>query len=232
MQSWTEIKKIENPTEEQQLEAVKLNWYAISLIHNPTENVQKAAFAQNVQAILYVNGGPCAALVESFNSMDDESFGKAIAAEPNLLKFVNRPELLRAAIRTDWKIIRKIDNASDELWAEAVRQNMDAFKLVRHPGEATLVAAIEHDWQIIQDVERPSAKMLVAAVKQDYHAYECLSIKCRTEEMQLAAVRADWRCIELVSRPSENVQMEAVKQNKVALRFIKNPAESVVVYCN
>ena len=74
--------------------------------------------------------------------------------------------------------------------------------------------------------------MLVAAVKQDYHAYECLSIKCRTEEMQLAAVRADWRCIELVSRPSENVQMEAVKQNKVALRFIKNPAESVVTYCN
>ena len=209
MQSWTEIKKIENPTEEQQLEAVKLNWYAISLIHNPTENVQKAAFAQNVQAILYVNGGPCAAL-----------------------EFVNRPELLRAAIRADWKIIRKIDNASDELWAEAVRQNMDAFKLVRHPGEATLVAAIEHDWQIIQDVERPSAKMLVAAVKQDYHAYECLSIKCRTEEMQLAAVRTDWRCIELVSSPSENVQMEAVKQNKVAFRFIKNPAESVVAYCN
>ena len=45
MQSWTEIKKIENPTEEQQLEAVKLNWYAISLIENPTPAVQKAAQA-------------------------------------------------------------------------------------------------------------------------------------------------------------------------------------------
>ena len=41
MQSWTEIKKIENPTEEQQLEAVKLNWYAISLIENPAEAVKE-----------------------------------------------------------------------------------------------------------------------------------------------------------------------------------------------
>ena len=45
MQSWTEIKKIENPTEEQQLEAVKLNWYAISLIENPSPAAQKAATA-------------------------------------------------------------------------------------------------------------------------------------------------------------------------------------------
>lgn len=231
MQSWTEIKKIENPTEEQQLEAVKLNWYAISLIENPTEAVQKAAFEQNAQTVLYVKNGLCAALVDSLNSMDVEAFSTLVAAEPNILKFVTNPDLLRAAVCSDWKIVHKIDNASDELWAEAVRQNIDALKFIRHPGNKVLVAAVEHDWNFIQDVERPSVDMLVAAVKQNFHAYECLSIKCRTEEMQLAAVRTNWRCIELISRPSESVQMEAVKQDKAAFKFIQHPAESVVDFC-
>ena len=71
MQSWTEIKKIENPTEEQQLEAVKLNWYAISLIENPTVAVQKAAFEQNVQAILYVKNGLCEDLKTALNALDE-----------------------------------------------------------------------------------------------------------------------------------------------------------------
>lgn len=231
MQSWTEIKKIENPTEEQQLEAVKLNWYAISLIANPTESVQKAAFEQNAQTVLYVKPAPCDALLDALNALDETTFLALVSAEPNVLKFIRNQDLLRAAVSADWKIVRKLDNPSDELWAEAVRQNIDALKFIRHPGEKVLVAAVEHDWNFIQDVERPSVNMLVAAVKQNYHAFECLSIKCRTEEMQMAAVRTNWRCIELISRPSEKVQMEAVSQNKAALKFIQHPAESVVAFC-
>ena len=132
MQSWIEIKKIENPTEEQQLEAVKLNWFAISLIANPTPAVQKAAFEQNVQAILYVKNG-------------------------------------------------LYENASDELWAEAVRVSADALKFVRDPGEAVLVAAVERDWTYLQEIEHPTALVVVAAVKQDYRAFEYVSIKNRTE---------------------------------------------------
>ena len=70
MQSWTEIKKIENPTEEQQLEAIGLNWYAISLIENPTVAAQKAAFAQNVQAILYIKNGLCEDLKVALNALE------------------------------------------------------------------------------------------------------------------------------------------------------------------
>ena len=105
MQSWTEIKKIENPTEEQQLEAVNLNWYAISLIENPTEKVQKAAFEKNEQAILYVKCGPCDALKQALNSMDEAKFLTAFKAEPNLLKFVTNPDLLKFAVQFDWKIV-------------------------------------------------------------------------------------------------------------------------------
>ena len=105
MQSWTEIKKIENPTEEQQLEAVKLNWYAISLIENPTAAVQKAAFAQNVQAILYVKNGLCEDLKASLNSLDEAALLDAMNGDPNILKFVTNPDLLKAAVRADWKIV-------------------------------------------------------------------------------------------------------------------------------
>ena len=102
MQSWTEIKNIENPTEEQQLEAIGLNWYAISLIQNPTETVQKAAFEKNEQAILYVKCGPCEALKQALNAMDEAKFLAAFKAEPNLLKFITNPVLLKAAVSQDW----------------------------------------------------------------------------------------------------------------------------------
>ena len=203
MQSWTEIKNIENPTEEQQLEAIKLNWYAISLIQNPTETVQKAAFEKNEQAILYVKCGPCEALKQALNAMDEAKFLAAFKAEPNLLKFITNPALLKVAVSQDWRIVRKIDGASDELWAEAVRQSADALKFVHNAGEKVLVAAVERDWKYIQEIEVPTA----------------------------AAVRTDWRCIQYLQRASEKVQMEAVKASKDALKLIKNPTPAVKEFC-
>lgn len=231
MQSWTEIKKIENPTEDQQMEAVKLNWYAISLIENPTESVQKAAFEQNVQAILYVKNGLCEDLKTSLNSMDEASLLNVLKADPNILKFVTNPNLLKVAIRDDWKIVRKIENAGDDLWAEAVRANADALKFVSNFGEKVLVAAIERDWKYIQEIENPTVAIVVAAVKQDYHAFEYVSIRRRTEVVQLAAVRTDPRCIQFLQRASEKVQMEAVKQDKSVLKLIKNPCDAVKGFC-
>lgn len=231
MQSWTEIKNIENPTEEQQLEAIKLNWYAISLIQNPTETVQKAAFEKNEQAILYVKCGPCEALKQALNAMDEAKFLAAFKAEPNLLKFITNPALLKVAVSQDWRIVRKIDGASDDLWAEAVRQSADALKFIHNPGEKVLVAAVERDWKYIQEIEVPTAAVVVAAVKQDYHAFEYVSIRRRTEPVQLAAVRTDWRCIQYLQRASEKVQMEAVKASKDALKLIKNPAPAVKEFC-
>ena len=231
MQSWTEIKKIENPTEEQQLEAVKLNWYAISMIENPTPAVQKAAFAQNVQAILYVKNGLCEDLKTALNSLDEAAILNAMNGDPNILNFVTNPDLLKAAIRADWKIVRKIENAGDDLWAEAIRANAEALKFVRNPGEKSLVAMIERDWHNLQDVTRPSAAVVAAAVKQDYHAFEFVSIKDRTEPVQLTAVRTDPRCIQYLQRASEKVQMEAVRQDKSVFALIKNPCDAVKEFC-
>ena len=155
----------------------------------------------------------------------------AVNGDPNILKFVTNPELLKAAVRSDWKIVKKIDNASDELWAEAVRVNVDALKFVRHPGEAVLMAAVERDWTYLQEIEHPTAAIVVAAVKQDYRAFEYVSIKNRTEAVQLAAVRTDPRCIQYLQRASERVQMEAVRNNKDVFHLIKNPAEAVKEFC-
>ncbi len=231
MQSWTEIKKIENPTEEQQLEAVKLNWYAISLIGNPTPAVQKAAFDANVQAILFVKNGLCEDLKTALNALDEASLLAAMNGDPNILKFVTNPELLKAVVRNDWKIVRKIENASDELWAEAVRASAEALKFVRDPGEKVLIAAVERDWRYLQEIERPTAAVVAAAVKQDYHALEFVSIKHRTEPVQLTAVRTDPRCIEFLQRASETVQMEAVRKDKGVFALIKNPCEAVKEFC-
>lgn len=231
MQSWTEIKKIENPSEEQQLEAVKLNWFAISLIAEPTVAVQKAAFAQNAQAVLYIKNEISEDIKNDLNALSEAEFLNLVNAEPNILKFVTNPDLLKAAIRVDWKIVKKIDGASDELWAEAVRQNADALKFVSNPGEKVLVAAVEHDWKFLQEIEVPSAAVVVAAVKQNYRAFEYVSIRRRTEPVQLAAVRTDPRCIQFLQRAGEKVQMEAVRQGKEFFKLIKNPCEAVVEFC-
>lgn len=231
MQSWTEIKNIQNPTEEQQLEAIGLNWYAISLIENPSEKVQLAAFEKNVQAILYIKCGPCQAVVEALNSVSDEVMETAVRADPNILKFVTNTGLLQAAVRGDWKIVRQIKGAGEDLWAEAVRQDIAALRYVPEPTEKIMLAAISKDWKLLQDIERPSAAMVAAAVKQDYHALEFVSIKRRTEPVQLAAVHADPRCIQFLERASEAVQMEAVKKDKSVLALIKHPAPAVVDFC-
>lgn len=231
MQSWTEIKKIENPTEEQQLEAVKLNWFAISLIAEPTVAVQKAAFAQNAQAILYIKNEICEDIKNALNALSEADFQNVVNADPNILKFVTNPDLLKAAIRADWKIVRKIDGASDELWAEAVRQNAEALKFIRNPGEKVVIAMLERDSNYLQEIESPTAAMVVAAVKRDYRAFEFVSIKHRTEPVQLAAVRTDPRCIQFLQRAGEKVQMEAVRQGKEYFKLIKNPCEAVVEFC-
>jgi hypothetical protein len=163
--------------------------------------------------------------------MDEAKFLTAFKAEPNLLKFITNPVLLKAAVSQDWRIVRKIEGASDELWAEAVRQSPDALKFVHNAGEKVLVAAVERDWKYIQEIEIPTAAVVVAAVKQDYHAFEYVSIRRRTEPVQLAAVRTDWRCIQYLQRASEKVQMEAVKASKDALKLIKNPAPAVKEFC-
>ena len=167
MQSWTEIKKIENPTEEQQLEAIALNWYALSLIENPTVAAQKAAFAQNVQAILYIKNGLCEDLKVALNALDEPALLAAVNGDPNILKFVTNPDLLKAAVRSDWKIVKKIDNAGEDLWADAVRASADAVKAVPFMGEKIQAALVERDWHALQDIVRPSAAIVIAAVKQD-----------------------------------------------------------------
>ena len=129
MQSWTEIKNIENPTEEQQLEAIKLNWYAISLIQNPTETVQKAAFEKNEQAILYVKCGPCEALKQALNAMDEAKFLAAFKAEPNLLKFITNPALLKKCSSLLWNVTGSTFRKSKSrrrlsLWLRSSRTTM------------------------------------------------------------------------------------------------------------
>ena len=149
----------------------------------------------------------------------------------NILKFVTNTGLLQAAVRGDWKIVRQIKGASEDLWAEAVRQDIAALRFVPNPTEKILLAAISKDWKLLQDIERPSAAMVAEAVRQDYHALEFVSIKRRTEAVQMAAVRTDPRCIQFLERASEAIQMAAVRGDKSVFALIKNPAASVVEYC-
>lgn len=231
MNSWTEIRKIANPTEAEQLEAVRLNWYAISFIENPTVAVQKEAFAKNIQTILYVKNGLCEELKSALNSLDEASLLNALKNEPNILKFITNTELLKAIIKSDWKIIRKIDNANDELWAEAVKVNAEALKFVPVMSEKVLIAAVDCNWNFLQEIERPSATVVAHAVKQDYRAFEFVSIKHRTEAVQLAAVHTDPRCIQYLQRASEAVQLAAVHTDKNVFSLIKNPCEAVKAFC-
>lgn len=167
----------------------------------------------------------------ALNALSEVDFQNVVNADPNILKFITNPDLLKAAIRTDWKIVRKIDGATDELWAEAVRQCAEAIKFVRNPGEKVLIAMLERDSSYLQEIESPTAAMVVAAVKQDYRSFEYVSIRHRTELVQLAAVRTDPRCIQFLQRAGEKVQMETVRQGKEFFKLIKNPCEAVVEFC-
>ena len=203
------------PTEQEQLAAVKQNGDLIEFIENPSEEVQLAAVNKNGDAISYIK-----------NPSEKVQLA-AVKQDGDAIQFIENPseKVQLAAVKQNGWAIKEIVNPSEEVQLAAVTEYGKAIRYIKNPSEEVQLTAVKQNGDLIEFIENPSEEMQLAAVKQDGWAIEY--IKNPSKEVQLAAVKEDGRAIQFIKNPSEEIQLAAVKQNGYAIKYIKNPSKEV-----
>ena len=181
------------PTEEEQLTAVKQNGYAIEYIKNPSEEIQLAAVKQNGYAIEYIK------------NPSEEVQLAAVKQDGTAIKYIKNPseKVQLDAVNNDGVAIEYIKNPSEEVQLAAVKQSEWAIKYIKNPSEKVQLGAIKYDEIAIKYIKNPSEEVQLAAVKQ--HGWVIKFIKNPSEEVQLAAVKQYGDAIYFIKNPYPSV---------------------------
>ena len=118
-----------------------------------------------------------------------------------------------------------VDNPSEEMQLEAVKQNWYAIVYIKNPSEAVQLEAVKKHGSVIQYIKNPSEAVQLIAVKKNGHGIKYITNP--SEAVQLIAVGQFSDTIKYITNPSEAVQLAAVKENGYSIRYIKNPSEQV-----
>ena len=212
---------IDNPTEEEQLIAVKRYRYAIKYIKNPSEEVQLAAVSNDGEALNYIK------------NPSEEVQLVAVNRHGIAIDYIKNPseEIQLAAVQQNGEAIKYIENPSEKVQLAAVKSN--AYGALRaiygkhkiNPSEEVQLAAVKSNASIFRFLENPSEKVQLAAVNNNGNTIQY--IKDPSEKVQLAAVKEEPLAIMHIKNPFEEVQLAAVNGNKYAAMHIENPTEKV-----
>ena len=118
-----------------------------------------------------------------------------------------------------------VDNPSEEMQLEAVKQDWYAIVYIKNPSEAVQLEAVKKHGSVIQYIKNPSEAVQLIAIKKNGHGIKY--IKNPSEAVQLIAVGQFSDTLKYIENPSEAVQLAAVKGNGYSIRYIKNPSEQV-----
>ena len=202
------------PTEQEQLEAVKQKGMVIQYIKKPSEEMKLEAVKQDGLAILYIK------------KPSEEMKLEAVKQNGLAIHFIKNPseEVQLAAVKQNGRSIDCINT----IYVVGFDKNNNEIYSRKNLSEEIKLEAVKQDGRAINFIENQSEKVQLAAVKQDGEAIKY--IKNPSEEVQLAAVKEDGFAIEYIKNPSEKVQLTAVKQDGEAIKYIKNPYPSVIKY--
>ena len=182
-----------NPTEAEQLKAVRKNGHAIQWIPTPSEAVQLAAVQQNGDAIQWIKNPSEQAQLAAV-----QQNGDAIRRIPNPSE-----EVQLMAVQQDGYAIRRIPNPSEAVQLMAVQRYGDAIRRIPNPSEQVQLAAVQqHGWSI-QYIKKPSEQVQLAAVQQD--GWSIQLIPNPSEQVQLMAVKQEPRAFFNIEKPTPAV---------------------------
>jgi len=222
------IKRIENPSEEMQLAAVKEDIYAIRYILEkgikPSKEVQLAAVKRWGGAIEYI--------LKSGIKLSEEVQLAAVKENGNIIKHILESgikpseEVQLAAVRESGEAIRYIDNPIEEVQLAAVRERGSAIKYIENPSEEMQMVAIKESEMNIENIKNPTEKVqLITVVK---NASTIADIKDPSEAVLFAAVKKYGRVIKYILengiKPSERILLQAVREDGRDGHAIEEPA--------
>lgn len=129
------IEKIENPTEDIQLIAVKENGLTLQYIKNPSYKVQLEAVKNNGYAIKYVINPSIELQLVAINDISDS------------IQYIKNPSLEAqlASVRHSGINIAKIENPNEEVQLEAVKQIPHAISFIKNPTFKMLLLSKRED---------------------------------------------------------------------------------------
>jgi len=135
-----------NPSETDQLAAVKQDGNAIQFIKNPSEAVQMAAVKKNGYAIGFIKN-PSEAVQLAAVRQDGHAIG-----------FIKNPSeaVQMASVKQDGYAIYFIKNPSEAVQMASVKQDGNAIKYIKNPSEAVQLAAVKEYGFAIKFIENPS----------------------------------------------------------------------------
>ena len=158
-QDGTAIEYIKNPTEEVQLAAVKQDGTAIEYIKNPSEEVQLAAVNNDGWAIYYIK-----------NPSEDVQLD-AVKQNGYAIQFIKNPseEVQLAAIKQNARAIEHIKNPSEEIQLIAINKNGLAIQFIENPTEKVQLVAVKQNPVLIDGIKNPSKEAIELARKRGYY---------------------------------------------------------------
>ncbi|CUO41543.1 hypothetical protein [Clostridium disporicum] len=151
------IRNIDNPTEDEQIEAVKRNGMVIKFINNPSNVVKREAILNNPLCIEYIEDLP------------EELAILAVQLLWNSIKYVKNltNNIMREAVKSKGWAIQFIENPPEEIKLLAVEKDFDAIKYIKNPSEEVQIRAIETYWGAIRFIDNPTLEARRCAIKID-----------------------------------------------------------------
>ena len=138
------------PTEKEQLAAMKQNGLSIRYIENPSEEVQLAAMKQNGYSIMYIE------------NPSEEVQLAAVKQNGESLQDIENPseEVQLAAVKKYPYSIKYIKTPSEKVQLAAVKQNGDAIMYIKNPTEKIQLAAVNDSLWAIEYIKTPTKAVL------------------------------------------------------------------------
>ena len=231
------IRKIQAPTNEEQLAAVQLNPYCIAYIENPSDKVQKYMFKNHLSICLCMMQNISPSMQDKYVSTNPLWIAyiknplpnvelKVLIKCPELIYYIKTQQTLKRLdlLRKNPAFIALLPNPTFKEEFFVLKRGLSFYDFVK-PTNAILKYIIRLKPYMILHIINPSPDILSYAVSIDSN----LSILLDTapEKDQLEIIQKNPWMIWYIANPSESIQMNVFRQNPKCALFIKNPLQSV-----
>jgi hypothetical protein len=126
--------------------------------------------------------------------------------------------------------LKNIENPSEEIQLEAVRQDGFAIKYLKgkNPSEKVQMEAVKQEPRAIGHIKNPSEGIQMEALKKDRFSMNFITNP--SEKVQIEFFKSpDFKPNEVkwVQNPSDKALMDALKNDFMVSRYIKNPSKKI-----
>jgi hypothetical protein len=188
---YSDIYKMKNKKEKEQLEYLRNNPKYIQYIHKPSETAQMFAVS--------MNGLLLCSIIEPSEKVQCA----AIDQNTSAIKCINNPSenIQLFAVQKNYTSIQYIDNPTEKIQSYVVEKDVYSIKYIKNPLEKIQIYVVSREGYLIKYIINPSENAQLEAVKESVESIR--HIHNPLESVQLYAIRKSRDAIRYIKNPSE-----------------------------